>query len=144
VSYGDIFTMQPFGNALVTMTLTGAQLKSLLESQWRTNGQPLFLQPSSTLTYAWREDAPAGARVIESTIRIDGKPWQSDASYRVTVNSYLAAGGDRFRVFLEGRALAGGPLDVDALAAYLTQRSQKLPLPIDAQPRIVKRAGAGG
>lgn len=144
VSYGDIFTMQPFGNALVTMTFTGAQLKALLESQWRTNGQPLFLQPSSTLTYAWREDAPAGARVIESSIRIDGKPWQSDAHYRVTVNSYLAAGGDRFRQFLDGRDPAGGPLDVDALAAYLTQRSQKLPLPIDPQPRIARRAGAGG
>jgi 5'-nucleotidase len=66
VTYGDIFTMQPFGNTLVTMTLTGAQLKSLLESQWRgTPARPNFLQPSSTLAYAWRDGDRPGARVLE-------------------------------------------------------------------------------
>jgi 5'-nucleotidase len=140
VTYGDLFTMQPFGNTLVTMTLTGEQLKALLESQWRPGAaQPHFLQPSSNLTYAWRENAPAGARVIEDSIRIDGSPWTGAAAYRVTVNSYLAAGGDRFRLFVDGADRSGGPLDVDALADYLSQRSAQAPLQIDAQPRIVRR-----
>ena len=142
VTYGDVFTMQPFGNTLVTMTLNGAQFKALLESQWRGQpARPNFLQPSSSLTYVWREDAPAGARVVEESIRIDGRPWQRDDRYRVTVNSYLAAGGDRFHIFSEGIDRNGGPLDVDALAQYLMKASDKSPLAVDARPRIVRRNG---
>jgi len=141
VTYGDLFTMQPFGNTLVTMTLTGAQLKALLESQWRgTPARPHFLQPSSTLTYAWRDDRPAGARVIEDSIRIEGRPWRPDGRYRVTVNSYLAAGGDRFGIFLDGTDRRGGPLDVDALAEFLRERSLEAPLAVDAQPRIFRES----
>ncbi len=144
VTFGDVFTMQPFGNTLVTMSLTGGQLKALLESQWRGNGaRPHFLQPSSTLAYAWRDDAPAGARVIDESITIDGQPWRRDATYRVTVNSFLAAGGDRFHLFLEGTELSGGPLDVDALAQYLSQQSAQGPLAVEAKQRIVRRSGAG-
>jgi len=142
VTYGDVFTMQPFGNALVTMTMTGAQLKALLESQWRgASGRARFLQPSASLTYGWRGDAPAGARVIEESITIEGKPWRRDASYRITVNSYLAAGGDRFHRFLDGTDHTGGPPDVEALAQYLTQHSAQAPVALDTQPRIVQRSG---
>lgn len=142
VTYGDVFTMQPFGNALVTMTLTGAQLKALLESQWRgTSGRAHFLQPSASLTYAWRDDAPAGARVVEESITIEGRPWRHDARYRITVNSYLAAGGDRVHGFLDGTDHTGGPLDVEALAQYLTQTSAQAPVAPDARPRIVRRSG---
>jgi len=137
VTYGDIFTMQPFGNTLVTMTLTGAQLKALLESQWRGHSSAAnLLQPSTTLAYAWHEDAPPGARIIAPSITIEGRPWRPETRYRVTVNSYLAAGGDRFRAFVDGTDRVGGPLDVDALAAYLDERSLAAPLPVDAQPRI--------
>jgi len=142
VTFGDVFTLQPFGNRLVTMTLTGAQLKSLLESQWRgTPARPQFLQPSATLSYAWRDDAAAGERVVSESIRIEGRPWSRDANYRVTVNSYLAAGGDRFRLFVEGTERSIGPHDVDALAQYLESRSAQQKIAPDARPRIV-RAGA--
>jgi 5'-nucleotidase len=145
VTFGDVFSMQPFGNTLVTMTLSGAQLKSLLESQWRgTPARPHFLQPSATLTYAWRDDAPAGERVVVESIRIDGKPWKRDASYRVTVNSYLAAGGDRFRLFVDGTQRDGGPLDSDALAQYLARQSQQAALEVDPKPRIVRHTAADG
>jgi len=142
LTYGDVFTMQPFGNTLVTMTLTGVQFKALLESQWRgSTARPHFLQPSSSLTYAWRDGAPSGGRVVEESIFIDGKPWRRDAAYRVTVNSYLAAGGDRFHLFVDGTERTGGPLDVDALAQYLTERSVRGPLAVDTKPRISRRGG---
>jgi len=145
VTYGDVFTMQPFGNTLVTMSLTGAQLKALLESQQRGGaGRPQFLQPSSTLVYAWRDGGPAGARVVEDSIAIGGERWRRDATYRVTVNSFLAAGGDRFHGFLEGTDRSGGPLDVDALAQYLSQRSASGPLAVDTTSRIDRRSAAGG
>jgi 5'-nucleotidase len=140
VTFGDVFTVQPFGNTLVTMTLTGAQLKALLESQWRSStARPHFLQPSATLSYAWRDDAPPGARVVEGSITIGAERWRRDATYRVTVNSYLAAGGDRFHAFLDGTERSGGPLDVDALAQYLSQRSAGGPLAVDATPRILRQ-----
>lgn len=143
VTFGDVFTMQPFGNTLVTMSLTGVQFKALLESQWRgSTTRAHFLQPSASLAYAWRDAAAAGQRVAEESIRIDGKPWQRDAVYRVTVNSYLAAGGDRFHLFLEGTERAGGPLDVDALAQYLTRQSAQGPLAVDTTPRIARRSGS--
>jgi 5'-nucleotidase len=135
--------MQPFGNTLVTMTLTGAQLKALLESQRRGRAErPLFLQPSATLTYPWRDAAPAGSRVDEDSIVIEGRPWRRDATYRVTANSFLASGGDRFHVLLDGTDRDGGPLDVDALAHYLSQQSAKGPLPAPMTPRIVRRSDA--
>ena len=144
VTFGDVFTMQPFGNSLVTMTLTGTQLKALLESQWRGKGaRPHFLQPSSSLTYEWRDGATAGTRVIEQSIAIGGQRWRPEATYRVTANSYLAAGGDGFFVFLDGAERSGGPLDVDALAQYLTQQSAEQPLKVETMPRIVRRSGAG-
>jgi 5'-nucleotidase len=124
----------------VTMTLSGAQLKALLESQWRRrSATPHFLQPSASLRYRVRDEAPAGQRIDEASITIDGRPWRRDAAYRVTVNSYLAAGGDGYRIFTDGTERSGGRLDVDALAEYLAQRSAQEPLRIDPQPRITRQ-----
>jgi 5'-nucleotidase len=129
--------MQPFGNTLVTMTLTGAQLERVLEAQWRRDGERvLFLQPSRGFTYAWSAERPPGARVVPGSMRIDGRPVRADARYRVTVNSFLAEGGDGFRIFREGRDRVGGPLDVDALAEFIRTRSNDARLEPDAQPRI--------
>jgi GTP cyclohydrolase II len=101
VTFGDVFVVQPFGNSLITMTFTGAQLKAVLESQVGA-GPPdrSVLQPSAGFTYTWRSDAPAGNKVSE--MRLNGEPIRPDARYRVTVNSFLAAGGDGFSLFKEG------------------------------------------
>lgn len=138
VTYGDAFAMQPFGNTLVTLTLTGAQLRALLESQWnRSNPERVrFLQPSRGLTYAWRATAPWGERIDPASLRLDGAPVQPEGRYRVTVNSYLADGGDGFAGFRAGTDATGGPLDVDALVEYLQHASRAQPLGPDTEPRI--------
>ncbi|MFZ5541530.1 MAG: bifunctional metallophosphatase/5'-nucleotidase [Pseudomonadota bacterium] len=137
VTYGDLFAMQPFGNTLVTMTLTGAQIAAILEAQWRRDGKRvLFLQPSKGFTYAWRADGTRGARILPGSMQLDGRPLRPDERYRVTVNSFLAAGGDGFRLFREGRDRVGGPLDIDALADFIRARSADAPLAPDPQPRI--------
>lgn len=137
VTYGDLFAMQPFGNTLVTMTLTGAQLERVLEAQWRRDGERvLFLQPSAGFTYAWTDRGQRGARIVRGSMQLDGRPVRSEERYRVTVNSFLAAGGDGFRVFREGRDRVGGPLDIDALAEFIRARSADAPLAPDPQPRI--------
>lgn len=138
VSYGDLFAMQPFGNTLVTMTLTGAQLERIIEAQWRPDGERVrFLQPSAGFTYAWSAGRRRGARIVPGSIRLDGRPIRPDDRYRVTVNSFLAAGGDGFRLFREGRDRVGGPLDIDALAEFIRTRSVDAPLAPDPQPRIL-------
>ena len=113
VSFGDVFTMQPFGNTLVVMTLSGAEIKALLESQSRPGG----LIPSSSIRWTWRASAPAGQRVQD--LRIGGQPVVMTQDYRLTVNSFMAEGGDGFTTLRSGRNRVGGDVDVDALMSYL-------------------------
>ncbi|HYF57641.1 MAG TPA: bifunctional metallophosphatase/5'-nucleotidase [Burkholderiaceae bacterium] len=120
VRFGDAFAAQPFGNALVVMTLTGAQLLAVLEQQFvGPNAQrPRLLQPSAGFGWRWRATPGAdGRRIVDA--RLDGVPIDPAARYRVTVNDYLAAGGDGFDALREGTERVGGPLDVDALVALL-------------------------
>jgi 5'-nucleotidase len=137
VTYGDAFTVQPFGNSLVTMTLSGAQIRSLLETQFPgCNGQTArrILQVSAGFGYAYTEGAACNGRVGD--IALNGRPVQPTTAYRVTVNSFLADGGDGFTVLREGTQRLGGAVDVDAFEAYLQANPSGVgPGP---QDRIVK------
>lgn len=117
VTYGEAFTVQPFGNIMQVLTLTGAQLDAALEQQWQGQSSPRILQVSSTLRYRWSGAAPVGDRVTGLTV--DGVPVDPAAPYRVAVNNFLAAGGDGFTAFADGTDLTGGEIDLDALLAYL-------------------------
>ena len=118
VTFGQIFTMQPFGNSLVVMSLTGAQLKALLESQQKGSGrEPHFLQPSEGFTYSWHASASPGERVHD--MRLNGEPIMPVRSYRVTVSNFLAEGGDGFTMLAQGTDIRGGGQDIDALLDYL-------------------------
>ena len=116
VTYGEAFTVQPFGNVMTTLTLTGAQIKAVLEQQWQPTVTRI-LQPSASLTYSWSQSAPVGSKV--SDIRISGTPLDPAASYRVSVNNFLADGGDGFAQLRNGTDRTGGLVDIDAFAAYL-------------------------
>jgi 5'-nucleotidase len=121
VTYGEAFTVQPFSNTLATKTMTGAQIKRVLEQQFvGFEGQTTqrILQVSAGLTYSWSASAPAGAKV--SGIQLNGVALDPAATYRVTMNSFLATGGDGFAVFNEGTEQVGGDVDLDAFTAYLT------------------------
>ena len=113
VTYGDAFTVQPFTNLLVTMTMTGAQIKDMLEQQWTANR---MLQISNGFTYSYSVSAPVGSKV--SNIAINGVPIDPTASYRITCNNFLAGGGDNFTVFKQGTDLLVGAIDLDALVDY--------------------------
>ncbi len=125
VTYKDAFTVQPFSNILQTLTYTGAQIDAVLEQQWLPNGPTRILQPSATLHYTQTLANPIGDRV--STITINGVPVDPAATYRVTVNNFLAAGGDSFTALTQGTDLTGGPIDLDAFTAYLTANSPVSP-----------------
>jgi 5'-nucleotidase len=141
VTYGEAFTVQPFGNSLVTMTLTGAQVLELLKQQWCGGPGPRILLPSAGFTYTWDEsdDACAGdGKVVTGSVQVDGAPLVEADTYRVTVNSFLADGGDSFPVLTQGTDRLGGAVDLDALTAYLEAAGGPVAPPaldrIDVQP----------
>jgi 5'-nucleotidase len=155
VTYGDSFRVQPFGNSLVTMTLTAQQIKNLLEQQFvgcqpagtpAPQGTQRILQISNGLRYSWRYTQPAPSTsnpncdfvqelsltptdlVSDATLPLATGPTEQIViggvvqnpakTYRVTVNNFLATGGDGFSVLLGGASVLGGAQDIDALVAY--------------------------
>lgn len=124
VSYGQVFAAQPFRNRLRTITLTGAQLTDALEQQFTGRGPDdaaVILQPSAGLTYTLDTQATDGSRV--SDLRIDGAPIGPGQPVRLTVNAFLAEGGDGFPAFTTGTRATDGPVDTDALAGYIRSHS---------------------
>ena len=135
VTYGEMFAVQPFGNSMVTMTLTGAQIERLLEEQFAgcTLATARVLQVSVGFTYTWKASGPVCDKVDPSTIEIGGVPVVAGNSYRVTVNSFLADGGDSFPILTQGTDRLGGEVDTDALERYIATNS---PVPPGPQDRI--------
>ena len=126
VTYSQVFDVYPFDNTLVTMTLTGAQLLELLEQQWQGE-YPRVLQVSRGFTYAWNANAPVGSRVVRDSVQLDGRSLEPAGSYRVAVNSYIAAGGDRFAVLLAGTERTTGVSSREAIVRYLGTHSPLAP-----------------
>jgi 5'-nucleotidase len=127
VTYADVFAAQPFRNQLVTMTLTGAQLKQALEQQWSGPSFARILQVSRGFGFTYDASRPAGERVPIETITYRGAPIDPQARYRVTVNDFLASGGDGFSTFLAGTSRRTGVYDVDALDAWFKANSPVTP-----------------
>jgi 5'-nucleotidase len=134
VTYGEAFKVQPFSNIMQTITLTGANLKNVLEQQWAPGVNPKFLQISSSLHYSYSAAAPQGSRV--SNITVNGTPVDPAATFRVSVNNFLAAGGDGFTEFTKGTSLSGGPVDLDALTEYLDAHRNLAPPAADRITRL--------
>jgi 5'-nucleotidase len=133
VTYGEIFGVQPFGNSLVVKTCTGAQIEALLEQQFVVNR---ILLPSAGFTYTWDAAKAVGDRVDPSTIKIDGVTLIPGQGYRVTMNSFLADGGDGFSVFTQCTNPLGGEVDVDALGRYIGENSPVAPPPLNRITRL--------
>jgi 5'-nucleotidase len=136
VTYGDLFASQPFRNQLVTLTLTGKQLKDMLEQQWLDPKRPRILQVSKGFSYAWDGSKGDGERVLPERMSLNGQAIDPAASYRVTVNNFLFVGGDGFTVLTEGTAPQVGIYDVDALHVYFAANSPVGPATADRIIRV--------
>ncbi len=137
ITYGQAFTVQPFGNSLVTKTMTGDMVHRVLEQQFVGCGGQLTsktLQISSTISYQSIPSATTCAGKI-GEIRIGGQVLTPTSSVRVTMNNFLAFGGDGFTVFNEGTSPLGGAQDIDAFAGYLTAAGDT-GVPVPALTRI--------
>ncbi len=139
VTYKQAANVQPFANTLVNMDLTGAQLKATLEQQWQPAGASrpfLKLGISKGFTYTYDPGAGQGERV--SAMYLDGEPVDLGATYSVTVNSFLASGGDNFTTLTEGaRKQDTGRTDLQAQVDYFAEFAKDAPLPVDYSQRAV-------
>ena len=139
VTYADLFASQPFRNQLVTLTLSGREIKATLEQQWLDPKRPRILQVSKGFSYAWDDTKPFGERVVADSISLNGTPVDPAGSYRITVNNYLSTGGDGFTALKEGTSQQFGVYDADALYAYFQANS---PISPAAADRIKRSNGA--
>ena len=134
--YEDLFSVQPFYNNLVTMTLSGEQILQLLEQQWVGQVSARLMQVSRGFGYTWDAARPLGQRVVPGSVILDRKPLDPAASYRVTVNSFLAGGGDSFPALKAGTDRRTGMMDVDALERYVQANPTLAPGKLDRIARL--------
>jgi 5'-nucleotidase len=136
VTFGQAFTVQPFANSLVVMTLNGQQIKDLLEQQWTGANatRARILQVSSGFTYTWDNNAAGGSKV--SNMQLNGSAINLASNYRVTVNSFLADGGDGFTTLIAGTNRLGGAQDIDALIAYFAVNQPYAPVATSRVTRL--------
>ncbi len=138
VTYSELFSVQPFDNQVVRMSLTGDRIYRLLEQQFGADGRTRILQVSG-LRFSYNSQNPAGARITSVTLP-DGTPIDRAATYTVAANSFIATGGDGFTVFKEGTnpETVGG--DLDALEAHIDGLQQPFDAPDPAaDPRITRQ-----
>ncbi len=139
VTFSQLYTIQPFGNNLLTVSLTGAQIHQLLEQQWREEDErATMLQVSKGFTYTWNAAKPVGERIDPKTIKLNGKVIKADTEYRVTANKFLADGGDGFTVFKEGEDRLLGVVDLDAFVTYFEKKSPIKP-PTDTRIKRIDK-----
>lgn len=119
VTFGQLYAVQPFTNGMVTLSLTGAELKAAIEEGFDDYQPRQLLSSSAGFVITYDLTRPVGSRVVAMTL--NGKTIDPAQTYRVTVNSFLANGGDSFGTFAKGRDAAIAPLtDIEALEAWLS------------------------
>jgi 5'-nucleotidase len=119
VTYADARAVQPYGNHLKVLKVSGAQLRTLLGQQWRGNAAPAWLSCSSELGYA----LDAQHRVREGSLRLQGRTVADTDQLTLVANSYLARGGQGFSALAGITPVADAGLDLDALLAWLAAAS---------------------
>lgn len=121
VTYSEAFSVQPFSTPLVTMDLTGDQILSVLRQQFA--GQDEVLQVSHGFTYTVDTTKSGAAKIITSSVRLNGRQLEPGRTYRVTANTFLASGGDGFTTMADGKNRGTHGVDLDAFTDYLQQHA---------------------
>ena len=152
VTYQEAFNVRPFGNSLVTMTLSAQQIRDALEQQFAgCNGQTgdNILEVSEGFHVDWSSSAAPCNKIVNVTLRsnsrggvpdrivVSGVVQNPNKTYRVSMDNFLAAGKSNFTVFPQGKNLAGGPRDIDAIVSYMKSKYMSPNKPYDpADPTL--------
>ena len=130
VTYSEAFTVQPFGNTLVVKTCTGQQIYDVLNQQFNNGGvanSTRIMLVSGNVHYQWTSAAGDGGHVVDGSVKIDGAAIDKNAPYRVTMNNFMADGGDNYTVFKSCTQPLGGEVDLDAFERYVHANSPVAP-----------------
>jgi len=136
LKWGTVFGVQPFGNRVMRLELTGADLKATLEQQFSEAGAKML--QTSGMTVHMDMTKPIGQRIVSITTD-DGKPLDIAKTYVVAANSFIADGGDGFTALTKAKKKTDVGDDLTALVAFL---SSGKPVPDGSKPRVIIDAGA--
>ncbi|PKH41482.1 bifunctional metallophosphatase/5'-nucleotidase [Nocardioides alpinus] len=143
LTYKQAAVVQPFANTLVNMKLTGAQIKTVLEQQWQRDAggvvptRPFLRLGVSDGFFATYDPAKAEGNRVTS-MSLNGKAIEPATAYSVTVNSFLASGGDNFRGFNAGTGKRDtGKVDLQAMVDYMASKAATTPLAVNKAQRQV-------
>ncbi|WP_082347336.1 bifunctional 2',3'-cyclic-nucleotide 2'-phosphodiesterase/3'-nucleotidase [Bacillus sp. FJAT-18017] len=131
ITWGELFAVQPFGNDIVTLKITGDQVKTLLNQQWTDRARIMQI---SGLKYTWTNNLPNGEKVLDIYLP-NGEKIDPATKYSVTVNNFMADGGDGFTVLKEGTERTTHMSDLHALVDYV--KAQNEPISASIEGRIV-------
>lgn len=133
ITWGDLFAIQPFGNDIVTEKITGQQVRTLLNQQWSATSYAKIMQISG-LKYTWSDNLPIGQKVLDIYLP-NGNKIDPNGVYSVTVNNFMADGGDGFVVLKQGTERVTKMTDLDAFIDYV--RSSTKPISAQIEGRIL-------
>jgi 5'-nucleotidase len=137
VTWGELYSIQPFGNNMVRMTMNGDQIRRVLNQQWQKSGDQIitrFLQISG-LKYTWDDTRSFGDKVVSIWLE-NGQTIDPKSVYTVALNVFIATGGDSFTAFTESKDQVIGMVDLDAFVQYVSE--QCAPFNASITGRIVK------
>lgn len=121
ITKGEVITVLPFGNYIVTLKVTGAEIKAALE-----NGVKAYPEPSggfphvSGIKYTIDVGRPAGDRV--EGITVNGQPLDLNKEYLLATNNFTAAGGDEYTMFADNKIINEYETLDEALLAYIQEQ----------------------
>ena len=137
VTWEDLFSIQPFGNNVMRLRMTGDQIRRVLEQQWNTNDPSGRIDigrmlKTSGLRYRWDGRLPWGARVLDLQLD-DGRPIEPQATYTVAASDFIVNGGDFFTAFAEGTEKTVVGVDLEALIAWVQRSSAPVSAAIEGR-----------
>ncbi|MBN2687765.1 MAG: bifunctional metallophosphatase/5'-nucleotidase [Deltaproteobacteria bacterium] len=124
ITMEKIFELLPYDNVIITMRLSGRQIRNVLEQSARIGHGGMLQVSGIRMTFDMKQ--PEGSRVRD--IQVGTSPLRDDEQYAVAINDFLAAGGDNYVAFKEGTAVQYGDELRDAFVSYLEKHSPVSPL----------------
>ncbi|WP_430509714.1 Ig-like domain-containing protein [Gottfriedia solisilvae] len=133
ITWGDLFKVQPFGNDLVTMKITGEQVRTLLNQQF--NAPPSYnkIMAIAGLHYTWTDKNDYGKKILDIYLP-DGSKIDPTKEYSITVNNFMADGGDGFTILKSGTNRVTSIVDLDGFVNYF--KSFKGPVSSTVEGRV--------
>lgn len=134
INWGNIYSIQPFSNNIVKVSLTGQDIYELFEQQWM--GSYINMLQISGLSYTYNSQNPIGQKII--AIAHQGKPLIKDKTYTIATTDFLASGNGVFSVMKRATFISVGANDHETVIQYIRQLPQ--PFTVSIEGRIKNTA----